>query len=133
MSDYLFVYGTLNPKWAPREIAPIVKRLKYIGDGFVKGRLYDLGDFPAIKLRSNSRTRVRGRIYKLPTDRKTIHSIDAYEEYFPTHPDKSLYLRKLTEVELENGKKVRSWIYEYNGRPAPSSLVKSERYEKLAA
>lgn len=133
MSDYLFVYGTLSEKLAPKEIAPVVKRLKYVGDGFVRGRLYDLGEFPAIKLRSNSRTRVHGRIYKLPADKATIRSIDAYEEYFPAQPDKSLYLRKLTDVELENGKKVRSWIYEYKGRPAASRLIKSDRYEKLAA
>lgn len=131
MSNYLFVYGTLNPKLAPKEIAPVIKRLKYVGDGFVKGRLYDLGDFPGIKLRSNSKTKVRGRIYKLPTDRNTINSIDAYEEYYPTRLDKSLYLRKLTNVELENGKVVRSWIYEYNGRPDSSSLIKTP--EKLAA
>ncbi len=133
MSNYLFVYGTLNPKSAPKEIAAVVKQLTYIGDGFVRGRLYDLGDFPGIKLRSNSKTKVRGQIYKLPADHNAISSIDAYEEYYPKRLDKSLYLRKLTDVELENGKTVRSWVYEYNGQPASSSLIKSELYEKLAA
>ena len=52
MKDYLFAYGTLAEDRVPLEIASAVKRLKYVGDGFIFGRLYDLGDYPGAVLES---------------------------------------------------------------------------------
>lgn len=115
MSEFLFIYGTLDPKTAPREIRDTVRRLKFVGEGFVHGTLYDLGDYPGVKLDSGA-AKVQGRVYRLPTTKDAIRSIDRYEEFYPSRPDSSLYLRKLTDVELGNGQKIRSWIYEYNGK-----------------
>ena len=46
MKDYLFAYGTLADDTAPKEIAAAMKRLKFAGEGFVFGRLYDIGEYP---------------------------------------------------------------------------------------
>ncbi len=133
MSEYLFIYGTLSPEIAPKEIAAAVRKLRFVGNGFVRGRLYDLGKYPGIKLEAASRTKVRGRVYRLPENRKAIESIDAFEEYYPNKPDASLYKRRLAQVELESGEKVRSWIYEYNGSASPKTLIKSGVYSKALA
>lgn len=50
MPDYLFAYGTLLPGAAPAEISGAAARLKAVGEGQVRGLLYDLGHFPGAVL-----------------------------------------------------------------------------------
>ncbi len=133
MSDYIFIYGTLSPEIAPDEIAEVVGKLKFVGNGFVYGNLYDLGEFPGAKLAAKTKNKIRGRVYKLPAGRKVIKSLDAYEEFIPNQPRKSLYLRKRTPVVLESGKKIQSWIYEYNGDTSFLPTIKSGDYSKVVA
>ena len=133
MSDYIFIYGTLSPDMAPDEIAHVVQQLKFVGNGFVYGKLYDLGEFPGAKLADGKRSKIRGRVYKLPPNKQIIKSLDAFEEFVPIRPSKSLYLRKKTRVALENGKTIDSWIYEYNGDTSQSPTIRGGDYSKVAA
>lgn len=130
MSDYLFIYGTLIPELAPKEIAPAVRKLEYVGDGSVSGTLYDLGDYPGIKLEPATRRRVRGRLFRVPSD-EDLKKLDEFEEYNPRRPRSSLYTRKLVNVRLDNGKKVRAWIYEYNRSPASKNMIKNGMYSPV--
>ncbi|MGQ0542547.1 MAG: gamma-glutamylcyclotransferase family protein [Blastocatellia bacterium] len=130
MSEYIFIYGTLSPELAPKEIAGEVEKLKFVGEGFVYGRLYDFGEFPGIKLGASARTKVHGRVYKLPSNKTTIKNFDAYEEYYPKRLAKSLYRRRLAQVELESGEKIRAWIYEYNGNTSAGNLIRGGIYSK---
>ncbi|HKP70733.1 MAG TPA: gamma-glutamylcyclotransferase family protein [Pyrinomonadaceae bacterium] len=133
MSDYIFIYGTLAPDIAPTEIAPAVSKLKFIGRGYVYGKLYDLGEYPGAKLSRRVRSKVRGRVYRLPTNKQVIKSLDAYEEFRPDNPEKSLYLRKRAPVTLDNGKTLETWIYEYNGDVSFSPVVRGGDYSKVLA
>lgn len=133
MSNYLFVYGTLSPSLAPKEIEAEVKKLEYVGEGLVSGKLYDLGSFPGLILTAETKKKVRGRVYRLPADKNVIRSLDSYEEYFPRNPQKSLYRRRLANVLLEDGREVKSWIYEYNGATAKKKTIPSGVYKKAFA
>ncbi len=133
MSEYIFIYGTLSPEIVPDEIADVVRKLRLIGEGFVYGKLYDLGEFPGAKLGGRSRTKIRGRVYQLPSDKKLIKSLDAYEEFIPGKPGQSLYLRKKTPVMLESGKRIEAWIYEYNGDITFLPMIRNGDYSKIAA
>ena len=133
MSDYIFIYGTLAPDLAPDEISRTVRKLKFVGRGFVYGKLYDLGEYPGAKLIRRARSKIRGRVYQLPTSKQVIKSLDAYEEFIPDKPEKSLYLRKRAPVTLDNGKTIETWIYEYNGDVSYSPVVRGGDYSKLAA
>ena len=133
MSDYLFIYGTLSPDIVPDEIADAVEKLKFVGKGFVYGKLYDLGEYPGAKLSKGSRSKIRGSVYQLPPNKRVIRSLDAYERFIPSKPEKSLYLRKKAPVTLENGKTVETWIYEYNGDISYSPVVRGGDYSKVAA
>jgi gamma-glutamylcyclotransferase (GGCT)/AIG2-like uncharacterized protein YtfP len=130
MSDFLFIYGTLVPELAPKDIAPVVRKLELIGSGSVPGTLYDLGDFPGIKLERASRKRVRGRVFRIPS-KATLKVLDDYEEFDPKHPRSSLYKRKLVNVKLDNGETIRSWIYEYNRSPRPKNVIKNGMYSPV--
>ena len=58
MSDTLFAYGTLRPGHAPDEIAPAVEKLRRVGEGFVTGVLYDLGNYPGAVLDPSSTQKI---------------------------------------------------------------------------
>lgn len=133
MSDYLFIYGTLSPDIAPNEILRTVRKLKFVGRGFVYGKLYDLGEYPGAKLSRRVRSKIRGFVYQLPSNKRVIKSLDAYEDFNPDKPEKSLYLRKLAPVTLDNGETIETWVYEYNGDVSYSPVVRGGDYSKLAA
>ena len=130
MKEYLFVYGTLNEELAPPEIADTVKKLKFIGEGFAHGTLYDLGEYPAAVLDDSGK--IFGRIYELPVDAKILQKLDRYEGFYPQNPAKSLYLRKKTKVRLNN-KNLTSWIYEYNRDLSNAPIIKSGNYSTAQA
>ena len=126
---YLFSYGTLLPEHAPREIAPTVRRLRRVGQGFVRGKLYDLGDYPGAVLTRNGPL-IRGLVFELPDDPSVLEQLDRYEEFDSSRPNGSLFVRKRRVVNLQNGKKIVCWIYTYNGSTDTASPLPSGRYTK---
>jgi gamma-glutamylcyclotransferase (GGCT)/AIG2-like uncharacterized protein YtfP len=112
--QYLFVYGTLQPGRAPAEIAPIVRRLTAVGDGFVRGRLYDLGEYPGVVL-DETGEKIPGKILRLPDAPEVLKRLDEYEEFDVAQPEGSLFVRKEWPVTRGNGnRKLVCWIYVYN-------------------
>jgi len=132
MKDYLFAYGTLAEDRVPLEIASAVKRLKYVGDGFIFGRLYDLGDYPGAVLDAGARRKIFGKIYELPSDSKLLNRLDTYEEFDPERPSQSLFVRKQTSINRPNKKTVKGWVYEYNKGVRRRPLIEHGRYSKKA-
>src|ERR1041385_9522308 len=103
MSQHLFLYGTLLPGKAPEEIASIVKRFRRLGSAHVRGKLYDFGEFPGAVLDSSARTLIHGELVALPSDERILEALDRYEEFDPSHPKKSLFVRKKAKVLMGNG------------------------------
>jgi gamma-glutamylcyclotransferase (GGCT)/AIG2-like uncharacterized protein YtfP len=124
-SNKLFVYGTL------RRGFPLHKHLhggtaQFLGRGKMRGRLYDLGDFPgALPSPTNE---IEGELYELTDAARQLKQLDEIEEFFPEQPGQSLFLRRLAEVELETGQKVRAWVYFLAKKPANARLVPSGDY-----
>jgi len=113
MANSLFVYGTLRPGHAPREIAHIVDQLTLIGDGTVRARLYDLGAYPGIILDEQAPA-IPGVVLSLPPNEALLAQLDAYEGFISTHPEASLFRRVLTTVTLADGTLTTCWVYVYN-------------------
>jgi gamma-glutamylcyclotransferase (GGCT)/AIG2-like uncharacterized protein YtfP len=133
MSQYLFTYGTLQPGMAPNDIAPTVDKLHPVAEGFVRGVLYDLGDFPGAVLNSRSKQRISGKVFRLSDDASVLQQLDEYEEFDPSSPNESLFVRTLHSVELTDGRSLLCWIYVYNRKPESSRIVKSGRFQKKLA
>ncbi len=131
MSDYLFTYGTLQPGHAPSEIAPAVDRLEAIGKGFVRGILYDLGDYPGAVLDSSDR-KIFGTVFKLANDSSTLRQLDEYEGFDPKAPDEGLFVRRVHPVELASGQVLKCWIYVYNRKPESGRIHETGVYTKKA-
>jgi gamma-glutamylcyclotransferase (GGCT)/AIG2-like uncharacterized protein YtfP len=133
MKDYLFAYGTLIEKSAPRAIAATIKHLKPIGDGFIFARLYDLGEYPGAVLDGSHRYKVFGKILEIPANGRILERLDEYEGFNRERPDKSLFLRKRAIINRTHRSNLEGWIYEYNGNVGTASLIKSGHYTKVAA
>ncbi len=130
MTHHLFVYGTLSPRHAPPEIAATVRRLRPLGPASIRGRLYDLGEYPGAVLNKNSRSVIRGQVFELPGDQSTLTSLDHYEEFDPAKPSSSLFVRRTWPVTMDDGTRLRCWVYVYNGDMKSAQPVRSGRYSR---
>jgi Uncharacterized conserved protein len=128
MSEHLFLYGTLLPSEAPKEIASVVKGFRRVGSGHVRGRLYDFGEFPGAVLDPSSRTVVYGEVVVLPSDGQTLQVLDRYEEFDRLDPKRSLFVRKKVKIQMANGSSREAWIYVYNRHPGKAKLVRGGDY-----
>ncbi|MGA2727833.1 MAG: gamma-glutamylcyclotransferase family protein [Terracidiphilus sp.] len=120
MSQYLFAYGTLQPGLAPGEIAPVVEKLRPMGEGFTFGRLYDLRSYPAAVFDPASAWIIHGTVYELPEDVEILRQLDAYEG-----PE---YVRIEQLVTLTAGRVVSCWVYDFQGRPGEERFIESGRW-----
>lgn len=129
-TGHLFVYGTLSPGHAPPEIADTVSRLRPVGSASVRGRLYDLGEYPGAVLSKNSRSLIHGEVFELPGDAQTLSSLDNYEGFEPNKPASSLFIRRAWPVLMDDGTRLRCWIYVYNGAVKDAPPLRSGRYAR---
>lgn len=112
MKQYLFVYGSLRKGFAPPEIAETADKLKLVGEAFVYGSLYDLGEFRALV--SGGEDEIFGQILELPDDAKVLRRLDEYEGFDASNPQESLFVRTETTAYFGD-EQLQTWIYEYNG------------------
>ena len=128
MSQHLFVYGTLQPDHAPAEIASAIHRLREVGGGHVRGRLYDLGEYPGAILDPSAETPVHGRVFTLPEDPAVLSALDAYEGFDPADPAGSLFSRTRARVRLFDRQEIEAWMYVYNRDPRGAPRIADGRY-----
>jgi gamma-glutamylcyclotransferase (GGCT)/AIG2-like uncharacterized protein YtfP len=130
MTKYLFLYGTLMQHESDEEMALVVNRLNRIGSASVRGRLYDFGDYPGAVVDPSSNTSVRGELVELPDDESFLHTLDRYEEFDPTNPQHSLFVRTKVRIQLTDGRNVDAWMYVYNKHPGDAPIITGGTYSK---
>src|SRR6266480_2953212 len=104
MSSYLFLYGTLQPDHAPAEIAPMVKELRRVGEGTMRGLLYDFGAYPGLVLDESADGCIYGTVFELTDDEELLRALDGYEDFDPENAQASLFVRAVQPVTLANGR-----------------------------
>ncbi len=117
MSEYLFAYGSLQPGFAPEEVAEAAAKLRPVGQGFVYGELYELHGYPGAVPDPRSKNRIRGTVLELPEDTGVLSQLDEFEGYDPEDPETSEFVRVQHAVELSGGGTLECWIYRYNREP----------------
>jgi gamma-glutamylcyclotransferase (GGCT)/AIG2-like uncharacterized protein YtfP len=123
MNDLIFVYGTLLPGRAPRDVREIVGQLRHVARGSMPGRVFDLGPFPGAVHDDTALTRVQGEVFELPESNEHLRKLDEYEEFDPSRPDQSLFVREKHRIELVDGSQVHCWVYVYNRDPGRAQTV----------
>jgi gamma-glutamylcyclotransferase (GGCT)/AIG2-like uncharacterized protein YtfP len=121
--EYIAVYGSLMTGMGGREELGIDDQLRYISPCEIGGCLFDLGDYPGLRLGSGI---VQAELYEIGDD-PVLRRLDAYEHCDPDDPKGSLYIRKLVRLARPD---CDAWLYEYNrgvsGKPSiPSGDWKS--------
>jgi gamma-glutamylcyclotransferase (GGCT)/AIG2-like uncharacterized protein YtfP len=124
VAEHLFLYGTLQPELAPRRLRGPLGRLRFVGRGSVKGRLHDLGAYPALILGGESR--VRGAVFAIP-DPAILTPLDLHEGFHPGDAE-SLFLRVEAPVQLESGESLPAFLYVYNREAGSAPLVPDGDY-----
>jgi gamma-glutamylcyclotransferase (GGCT)/AIG2-like uncharacterized protein YtfP len=104
-------------------MAGVVAKMRAVGEGFVRGRLYDLGGYPGAVPDANAPGRIFGTVMELPDDPEFLRRLDAYEECDPQSPETSEYVRELREVELAAGGARTCWFYRYNWETGEKRVI----------
>jgi gamma-glutamylcyclotransferase (GGCT)/AIG2-like uncharacterized protein YtfP len=125
---HLFAYGTLLGGRRPAAIARVAERLAVLGPATVRGRLYDLGEYPGLVL-DPAADAVHGTIFTVP-DEAVLAALDAYEGFAPDAPARSLFVRIPVAATLPDGRAVDCSVYVYNRDPADAPLIANGRYRE---
>jgi gamma-glutamylcyclotransferase (GGCT)/AIG2-like uncharacterized protein YtfP len=122
----LFVYGSLRSGFQNPAYDYISKYFTLIGEAKVKGRLYDMGSFPAA-VPAEDDAYIVGELYehnKASNFSWAIEQLDAYEGVNPEEGEPMLYRRDVVTV-YQNGKTTDAWIYWFAGPIDDQPLIPS--------
>lgn len=114
MSAYLFVYGTLRTDVGHPMHRVLIASADLAGEATFRGRLYDLGRYPAAVPDDTGRWHVLGELYRMGNPEPLLHALDEYEGCAPEDPQPRQYRRELQPVLMQGGASVEAWIYLYN-------------------
>jgi len=124
-SDHLWVYGTLRRGCANPYADLLSRSARYLGLARVQARLYRVSWYPGIRLGGDPTDWVVGDLFRILRP-DTLPMLDAYEG-----PNE--YRRMHAIAVLEDGRQVRTWIYEYLGSVNESRRIASGDWLKLNA
>jgi gamma-glutamylcyclotransferase (GGCT)/AIG2-like uncharacterized protein YtfP len=126
MADLVFFYGTLMSGFKRPGRARLDLALEPIGHGWIHAVLFDLGIYPAAIPATDGR--VRGEVHRMLDADAVLPALDEIEGYRPGEPDASLYVRRETEVTLDDGSTADAWVYFYNAPLGGAQRIESGDY-----
>jgi gamma-glutamylcyclotransferase (GGCT)/AIG2-like uncharacterized protein YtfP len=127
-SPHLFVYGTLldnNNSYG----AYLQQHCTLLQPGKLKGRLYDIGEYPGAIADIYSALYVHGSIYLMDEPEKILEFIDDYEGFGDNQAQPNLFIRIQADIETGNNT-VKCWVYVYNLAIEHLPTIRSGRYLK---
>lgn len=122
----LFVYGSLRSGFRSPAYEYVSRYFDLVGEGKVKGLLYDLGTYPAAKP-SNENKFIVGELYRIRNENEFAWAMGQLDDYEGVHVDfdeTQLYRRDVTEVYIDN-KITNAWIYWYHGDVTGKPIIES--------
>lgn len=122
----LFVYGSLRSGFRSPVYEYISRFFTFIGEAKVRGRLFDMGSYPA-GIATNDNHFIVGELYRANQENEfswAIGQLDDYEGVSVEPDEVQLYRREITEVHF-NSQLTHAWIYWYNGDVSGRTLIAS--------
>lgn len=122
----LFVYGSLRSGFHSPVYEYISRFFKFIGEAKVRGKLFDMGSYPA-GIATNDSNFIVGELYQAKSEHEfswAIGQLDDYEGVTVEPDEVQLYKRQITEVQI-NGQLTHAWIYWFNGDISGRPLITS--------
>lgn len=121
----LFVYGSLRSGFKSHAYEYISRFFSFEGDGKVKGKLFDLGPYPAGVPTTDGF--IVGELYSIRNEAEfgwAIGQLDDYEGVSVEPDEIQLFRRELVDVFMENAT-TAAWIYWYTGSVEGKHLIES--------
>jgi pyruvate carboxylase len=126
--EYLVVYGTLLREVGHPSHSILVELGEFMGPVSFHGKLYDLGEYPGVKIAPRTSDIVRGELYRIRETESALEELDAYESYASGNPTSSLFRRETVDVFHPGGKAETAWVYCYNRSVARRPRIASGDY-----
>ena len=124
--EQLFVYGSLRSGFRSPAYEYISRYFHLIGNAKVKGKLFDLGNYPGA-VPSGDESFIMGELYEINDASQfawAIAQLYDYEGIDPSEGEEKLYRRELVDA-FVNNETIRAWIYWYNGDVGGKPLIAS--------
>ena len=129
-TDFLFTYGTLMQGF-PNPFAQRLHSLStFEGSGTFPGLLYKISWFPGAVFKENSESQIHGEVYRLTNKDILLKELDEYEDVFDDEV-KSLYLRKIIPVKMQDGSLLPCWVYLYNQEIKNLEKIESGNFREI--
>ena len=112
----LFVYGSLRSGFRNPVYQYLTKYFHLVGEAVVKGKLYDLGDYPAATATDEEKF-ISGELYSINNPLEfswAMGQLDDYEGLNAEEGEPALYKREEV-IAYRKGEPHTAWIYWYNG------------------
>lgn len=112
----LFVYGSLRSGFRNPVYQYLTKYFTLVGEAVVKGKLYDLGKYPAATATTEEHF-ISGELYSINNPLEfswAIGQLDDYEGVTAEPGDQPLYKREEV-IAYRKAEPHTAWIYWYNG------------------
>lgn len=128
MEQYLFVYGTLlaDLNSGPGQI--LANQATFVGEAWIRGKLYDLGAYPGLVYNPQSTEMVKGHIFRLKMPDKTLPILDQYEGYDEKFAEQSAYFRATCPIIDQHDHIWECQVYLYQGDISTKPIIKSGDY-----
>jgi gamma-glutamylcyclotransferase (GGCT)/AIG2-like uncharacterized protein YtfP len=123
---HLFVYGSLRSGFQSPAYEYISRFFELVGNAKAKGKLYDLGNYPAAKP-ADDECEIVGELYRIKNEKEfdwAIGQLDDYEGVNVEFDEEQQYYREVTET-CFNNEKIPAWIYWYAGDVTGKPVVAS--------
>lgn len=123
---HLFVYGSLRSGFRSPAYEYISRFFNLIGEARVKGKLVDMGSYPA-GIPTADDCFIVGELYEIKNKSEfswAIGQLDDYEGMSVEFDEVQLYRRELTEA-FTGSQSVPAWIYWYNGDVSGRPVIPS--------
>jgi len=119
----MFFYGTLM-----RELsrAFMLKECEFLGLGVASGRLFDVGEFPALQQGAG---RVLGELFQVPD--QIVEKIDLLEGFDKNNPADSIFQRQPTMVKsISSSQTIQAEVYYYSDSLTDALLIFGGDYRR---
>lgn len=123
---HMFVYGSLRKGFQSPAYEYISRFFNFVAEAKVKGKLYDLGEYPAA-IPTMEEAFIKGELYVVQDPSEfswAIGQLDDYEGIDVEEGESQLYRREVIDVFIDN-KTIPAWIYWYNGDVSGKPVVPS--------
>lgn len=129
-NDFLFTYGTLMQGFSN----PFAQRLHTLstfeGKGSFPGTLYKIDWYPGAHYNAESQNHVYGEVYRITSPEILFPELDDYEDVFEDE-EKSLYVRKIIPVFMQDQSIASCWIYLYNQNVNDLEIIESGNFRHV--